>query len=126
MPTLFFLPPFAVAELLEQPFNSNVHRFKSAKKILDLYGSCIDVNSREKQGVRPLLQLLERAGGWPVITADWDGSAYDWERAYIFLRSELNVKYLIDMYVDTDTIDKSRRVIYVSFLKNQINLKISF
>lgn len=100
--------------LLEQPYNVSIHRFKSAKKILDLYASCTDTDSRETLGIKPLLQLLNRAGGWPVITKEWDEESYDWERTYIFLRSELNVKYLIDMYVDTDTIDKKRRVIYVS------------
>jgi membrane metallo-endopeptidase-like protein 1 len=100
--------------LLEQPYNASIHRFKSARKILDLYSSCIDTESRNALGVKPLLQLLNKAGGWPVISKKWDEDTYDWERAYILLRSELNVKYLIDMYVDTDTIDKKRRVIYVS------------
>lgn len=63
-----------------------------------------------------MLDLLKKIGGWPMITRNWSDENYDWENIYIYLRSQLNVKYLIDMYVDTDTIEKTKRVIYVSKL----------
>lgn len=48
-----------------------------------------------------------------MITKNWSDENYDWENVYVYLRSQLNVKYLIDLYVDTDTIEKTKRVIYL-------------
>lgn len=112
-------------ELLEQPYNPKVHRFKSAKKILDFYQSCTDIKTRNKVGVGPLLDLLKKIGGWPMITKNWSDENYDWENVYVYLRSQLNVKYLIDLYVDTDTIEKTKRVIYVGLRFKEFNSRDS-
>lgn len=51
-----------------------------------------------------------------MIEPGWTSHGYNWESAYIYLRSRLGTNYLINMYVDIDSKNTSRRIIYVSGL----------
>lgn len=44
----------------------------------------------EKRGIKPLLDLLEKFGGWPVIDEDWDERSFDWLRLVALLRKYNN------------------------------------
>ncbi len=51
------------------------HVFKQAR---DQYMSCMDLNRLEEIGLDPLVNLLEKFGGWPVLKSNWDENAFDW------------------------------------------------
>ena len=38
----------------------------------------MDLDTIEKSGVQPFLDLLKVFGGWPVIDDKWDESKFDW------------------------------------------------
>ena len=91
--------------------NSNV--LPSVKKAKNLYQGCMDMKSREQVGLEPLKQVLEKIGGWPLVDKTWSEVNYDWVSAYIFLRSRLGLNYIFNMYVDIDSKNTSKRVIYL-------------
>ena len=45
----------------------------------DQYKSCMDLDRLEEIGLKPLKDLLEKFGGWPVVEGDkWDENSFDW------------------------------------------------
>lgn len=63
----------------------------------------------------PLKQILGKIGKWPMVEKQWSGEDYAWENAFIYLRSRFGLNYIISMFVDVDSKNTSRRIIYVSF-----------
>ena len=102
-----------IRKVLEEPFDPVKHRLPSIKRAMDLYKGCLDMRSREDVGSGPLKQIINKIGGWPMIEPGWTGDGYNWESAYVYLRSRLGANYLINMYVDIDSKNTSRRIIYV-------------
>ena len=103
-----------IRRVLEEPFDPSRHRLPSMKRAMDLFKGCLDMRSREDMGIGPLKQIINKIGGWPMIEPAWTSDGYNWESAYIYLRSRLGTNYLINMYVDIDSKNTSRRIIYVS------------
>ena len=45
----------------------------------DQYKACMDLEQLERIGLKPLKEILEYFGGWPVVSGDkWDEEAFDW------------------------------------------------
>jgi hypothetical protein len=44
--------------------------FDSYRLARDFYRSCIDEERREEVGLRPLVQILQDLGGWPILEGD--------------------------------------------------------
>lgn len=42
------------------------------------FHTCVDTETLNKVGIDPMVELLNKYGGWPVITNDWDGTHWDW------------------------------------------------
>ena len=84
----------------------------SVQKAIDLYRGCLDMDSRERMGLLPLKQILDRIGGWPLVDRKWSQDKYSWSSVYSYLRGKLGLNYIINMYVDVDSKKTSRRIIY--------------
>ena len=48
----------------------NVEKFEIDQKVKNFYSTCIDVAQREKDGVKPILEILDGIGGWPVLESN--------------------------------------------------------
>jgi hypothetical protein len=47
----------------------------------DVYKACMDEEGIERRGLGPLLDMLERLGGWPVLSTPdkpWNEDTFDW------------------------------------------------
>ena len=67
----------------------------------------------EAAGTKPLLDLLEQLGGWPVLEGDsWDEESFEVSRQMAQLRN-LNNEVLIAEIVADDVTNSSRRIIQV-------------
>ncbi len=79
----------------------------------DVYKACMDEEKIEATGLSPLLDMLRRLGGWPVLEGDaWDSAAFDWkETVYRFRRHGYSTDYLVDFSIVTDSKNSSWRVI---------------
>jgi hypothetical protein len=69
----------------------------------------------ENRGDKPLLDLLNRLGGWPVLKPEeWIESDFNWFETYINLRKiGLVDNILISIFVDSDDRNSSKRSLYV-------------
>lgn len=69
---------------------------------------------------RPLIQLLDQLGGWPILRPDWDPDKFDW----LLLTAQLrlyNNDVLISEWVGPDIKNSDKYVIQVirlDFLSN--------
>jgi len=47
-------------------------------KAKNMYAGCMDTDSLDKRGLKPVVDLLRNWGGWPVLNSDW--TPMDWEK----------------------------------------------
>lgn len=59
--------------------------------------------------------VLERLGGWPVVTLDWDPESFDWKEA-VYRNREIgySVDHFLSFDIDVDPKNSTRRMITVS------------
>ena len=101
-------------KLLDEDYDkSNPPLLPSVKKAIDLYKGCLDMEGREKAGLTPLKGILDKIGGWPLVDQKWSFRNYNWMTAYTYLRGRLGLNYMINMYIDVDSKQTSRRIIYL-------------
>lgn len=69
----------------------------------------------EDRGVKPLLEMIKRLGGWPVLDGDrWDAAAFTWEQSvYNFRQAGYSVDYFLDFSISVDVRNSTQRVIDV-------------
>lgn len=66
----------------------------------------------EQRMERPLIQLLNELGGWPILRSDWDPDKFDW----LLLTAQLrlyNNDVLISEWVGPDIKNSDKYVIQV-------------
>ncbi|KAI1285214.1 Neprilysin-1 [Halotydeus destructor] len=101
-----------VKSLLESSYNPKSHPVPSIRQALSLYKGCLDQDTREEVGLAPLKQILAKIGGWPMVSRNWSSDNYSWSNVVTYLRSRFGLNYLVSFYVDVDSKDTSRRIIY--------------
>ncbi|RWS23715.1 hypothetical protein B4U80_05168, partial [Leptotrombidium deliense] len=99
--------------LLETPFKEKIHTIPDMKKPMNLYKACSDLATRQSVGVKPLLDLVNKVGGWPMIQKSWSPSNYSWQNAYYYLRSRLGSNYIIEVTVDVNSKDTTTKAIHI-------------
>ncbi len=66
-------------------------------------------------GTQPLVKLLTRFGGWPVLDSSWDGEDFSWEQLYV--KSKMyEMDSLLSISVVPDMKNSNRHIIKVSFV----------
>jgi membrane metallo-endopeptidase-like protein 1 len=96
--------------------DSEIKPFKLAKQ---MYKACMDEELIEERGIKPLLDIHERLGGWPVVKGDsWDEKNWTWVKAVqSFRKTGYSIDYIFDLSVEIDSKNSSRRTLDVSLFK---------
>ncbi|XP_011703702.1 PREDICTED: endothelin-converting enzyme 1-like isoform X2 [Wasmannia auropunctata] len=100
-------------ELLEDPIPRDVDAGEINDAIIKakhLFQSCMNYEILEQRMERPLIQLLDQLGGWPILKPDWDPDKFDW----LFLTAQLrlyNNDILISEWVGPDIKNSDKYVI---------------
>ncbi|PSN53055.1 hypothetical protein C0J52_03948 [Blattella germanica] len=103
-------------ELLEEKTNSIWDLdFESVKndailKARHLYQSCMNYEILEERAEKPLVNLLDELGGWPMIRSEWDDAQFDWTLLMAQLRL-YNNDILIAQWVGPDIKNSDEYVI---------------
>ncbi|XP_057330759.1 neprilysin-2-like [Microplitis mediator] len=88
------------------------YAFRLAKT---LYSSCMNKTYIEEQGYAPLMDILKKLGGWPVLEGDtWNDHESDWTTIVSNLRKlGYSLNTLLGFSINLDRANSSRRVIYL-------------
>ncbi|CAH0703542.1 unnamed protein product [Spodoptera exigua] len=100
-----------IRALLDEPIVENEPRpFVLAKT---LYQACMNRTAIESRGVQPLLDMLKRLGGWPVLDGNnWDEKSFTWEKSvYNFRSAGYSVDYFLDFSISVDVKNSTKRII---------------
>ncbi|XP_026669876.1 neprilysin-4-like isoform X3 [Ceratina calcarata] len=99
-------------ELLEDPIprDSGPNTNDATVKAKYLFRSCMNYEILEQRMERPLIQLLDELGGWPVLRPDWDPEKFDWLLLVAQLRL-YNNDILISEWVAPDIKNSDQYVI---------------
>ena len=110
-----------------QPLHSTTHSKRQLwlSKIFSYFKSSIHIqlfgyvvltfitDQIERVGDRPLRKILDDLGGWPVVTAAWDGRPWDLIEVLAGMRGLYNAPILIDAWVAADDKNSSVNIIVV-------------
>ncbi|XP_055349740.1 neprilysin-1-like [Paramacrobiotus metropolitanus] len=68
--------------ILESNETEASHAREAARQ---LYKICLDKDALRKNGVQPVMDILQKTiGGWPILTPNWDPDAFDLWKALIY------------------------------------------
>jgi neprilysin len=80
-------------------------------KAKNLFKSCMNYELIEKRGIEPLLELLRKFGGWPLLDDDtFDSKSFDWLQLTATLR-RYNNDILIVEWVGSDIQNSSHQIV---------------
>ncbi|XP_046473298.1 neprilysin-4 isoform X1 [Neodiprion pinetum] len=99
-------------ELLEEPISpgAKANSADATVKAKHLYHSCMNYEILEQRMERPLIELLDELGGWPILQPSWDPKKFDWLLLVAQLRL-YNNDILISEWVGPDIRDSDQYVI---------------
>lgn len=97
----------------EPPQPNESKPFRLAK---NFNSACLNQTIIEDRGIKPLADVLESYGGWPVVKGDlWSDAAFDWtEFVKKFRRMGLETRVIFSLSVVTDLKNSTKRVLDVS------------
>ena len=80
-------------------------------KFVFLYTAAI-----EAKGLKPVLEVLKKLGGWPVLEGDeWQDEEFEWmQSVYKFRNTGYSVDYFFDFSIGIDLKNSTKRVLDVS------------
>ncbi|XP_028046800.1 neprilysin-4 isoform X3 [Monomorium pharaonis] len=100
-------------ELLEDPIPHDANQIDvddATIKAKHLFQSCMNYEILKQRMERPLIQLLDQLGGWPILRPDWNPDKFDW----LLLTAQLrlyNNDILISEWVGPDIKNSNKYVI---------------
>lgn len=103
--------------IINEPVQPNESKpFKLAK---NFNLACLNTSNIEAQGIKPLADILESYGGWPVVKGDsWSGDAFDWVNTIRrFRRMGLSTSMIFLFNMNVNLKDSLMRQLYVSCRK---------
>lgn len=97
-------------ELLESPIDASDSNATINAK--NFYKSCLNETVIEALREKPLLDLLQSVGSWPVITPDWTEEGFDWLNLTAIMRRHSN-DILFAQWVSADSKNSTVNVIHL-------------
>ncbi|XP_057662985.1 neprilysin-1-like [Diorhabda carinulata] len=95
--------------VLEKPMNLNDS--EATRKAKLFYGTCMDLHNIRKIGDRPIRDVLDHLGGWPVLKKNWILPTFSVEMLIGLIRSHYNEGFLIEQWVGPDDKNSSVNII---------------
>lgn len=102
--------------LNEPPSPEDSKPFLLAK---NFHASCLNQSIIEERGIKPLADILESFGGWPVLKGNlWSEGAFDWvETIKKFRRMGFDTYVIFAFSSETNLKNSSERILVVSIEK---------
>ncbi|KAF2895308.1 hypothetical protein ILUMI_10863 [Ignelater luminosus] len=101
-----------VKHVLEKPIDNL--KSKAEQKAKLYYESCLDVNDTiEELGAKPMLELINKIGGWIVTNSSFDISIWKLQKVLQILQNKYNIGALFSYAVGEDDRNSTRHIIQI-------------
>lgn len=102
--------------LIQEPISSNDSKPIAMTK--QFFADCMDEEAREAVGLEPLLELLTKIGGWPLLGESKQDAAIGkwWQLADDFAKAGVAGDWLVTIQVEEDLRRPHQRIIYVRYI----------
>jgi hypothetical protein len=70
----------------------------------------------ESEGLKPLLDVIENLGDWPMASDSWKEEEFNWQKAVAELIRHLGLSPLVSLIVYLDRKNSAQSVITVSYI----------
>jgi len=80
----------------------------------------------ESEGLKPLLDIIENIGDWPMTSDSWKEEEFNWEKAIAELNRHLGLSPLVSLIVYSDRRNSTQNVITVSDIFRQKNSRTCY
>ncbi|XP_038077190.1 endothelin-converting enzyme homolog [Patiria miniata] len=92
---------------------------ESFDKVRKFYNACLDLDTINGLGARPLTDTLQSLGGWPVLGSNpggsWSQYSYNFESLWATLRSQYNIDAVISTGVQIDLENTRNYILQIDF-----------
>ncbi|XP_038077189.1 endothelin-converting enzyme homolog [Patiria miniata] len=92
---------------------------ESFSKVRTFYSACLDLDTINGLGARPLTDTLQSLGGWPVLGSNpggsWSQISYNFERLWATLSSQYNIDVVILTEVRINLENTGRYILQIDF-----------
>lgn len=97
----------------EKTQSSEANAFKLAKDFLNI---CMDEKALNAAGIKPMVNLLDKYGGWPVTKAEnkWNENEWDWLKVKQQIFNDGFDDLILDFSIRTDGKNNSKYAVVVS------------
>lgn len=103
---------YIIKQVLEKPVNS--YKSKAIEKAKMYYESCMDVNNTvEKEGGKPMLDLLKQLGGWNITTKNFNISKWNFQQTLQLVQNKYYIGALFSYAVGEDDRNSTRHVLQI-------------
>lgn len=111
----------ALSELVQQQLNAvlneslQLNESRSFQLAKDFHMACMDETIIDERGLKPLTDILEELGGWPVVEGDeWPEDEFEWvETIRQFRHIGLDTQAIFSLSLGSDFKNSSKRILYV-------------
>lgn len=98
--------------LTQEPQSNEPKPFRLAKIFTK---TCLDENQLNEKGIAPMVEILDRYGGWPAVKGnDWQSNNFDWLDALKRISRDGLDNLIFECAVSVDLRNTNRRLLSVS------------
>lgn len=108
--------------LTQEPQLNESKPFRLAKILTK---TCLDEKQLNEQGITPMVEILDKYGGWPVVKGnDWDRSNnWDWLEMMKRISHDGLDDLILTCSISVDLKNANRRILSVSFANFNLRIK---
>lgn len=92
---------------------SSTDDVQPVKQARELYQACMDTETIEGLGLKPLTDLLALFGGWPMTLASWNETSFSWTEATAAARKLYGSSILLRVFTYLDSMNTNTSAIYI-------------
>lgn len=100
------------AILTQEPQLNESKPFRLAKMFAK---TCLDEKTLNEKGITPMVEILDRYGGWPVVQGnDWKSDNWNWYEMMKRISRDGLEDLILGYYISADLKNTNRRILSVS------------
>lgn len=83
------------------------------RKAQIMFRTCLGMEKNEKDNVRYLRELVDRFGGWPLVSNSWNDTMFEWDEMIINVIKSVGLYPVLKIFPDVDYKNTATTTLYV-------------